>query len=331
MNTMNMMKPERTPARFLHGNYFSRVINAHINYHPGPSSRAEIRSQIVHSDSANANTDATLDAAIAELDDEYKRRATYEQRKLERVALYASKYVRKLHDAYTLKPERDLAPELVQAARDPGILKRLPQRVRNVYKLPILTEQKCTAILQELQNFNDACERNGWPRERPNSMNRHGLLLQELGFAQEFLDPLVAIYIKPIAAALFPDCGGDSLDSFRSFTVVYHPAKDDDEQHDSTLAYHFDDSEVTLNVNLGEAGYEGGEVLFGGGKDDGHGHTTRSAVTLGVGEGILHRGSHCHEVATVTEKPRTNLVVWMRSEKVRRKSCPMCGSSTCFE
>ena len=54
--------------------------------------------------------------------------------------------------------------------------------------------------------------------------------------------------------------GSDSLDHHRSFTVRYEP---EGAGKDVDLAYHFDDAEMTLNVNLG-GHFEGGELLFGG-------------------------------------------------------------------
>lgn len=46
----------------------------------------------------------------------------------------------------------------------------------------MLDTRQCSLLLEELQHFTHS----GLPRSQPNSMNRHGLLLRELG-----LDSLV--------------------------------------------------------------------------------------------------------------------------------------------
>jgi len=68
------------------------------------------------------------------------------------------------------------------------------------------------------------------------------------------------------------ECGGASLDHHRSFVVRYHP------EEDVQLEYHYDDAEVTLNVNLGVE-FEGGQVLFGAMRDaPSHAHHQRHAI-----------------------------------------------------
>jgi hypothetical protein len=58
------------------------------------------------------------------------------------------------------------------------------------------------------------------------------------------------------------------------------------------LAYHWDDSEITLNVNLGGA-FEGGDLLFGGLSTDTatNAHTSLNPVFHKPTVGVLHRGS----------------------------------------
>ena len=82
------------------------------------------------------------------------------------------------------------------------------------------------------------------------------ILLDELGFDEGFFSPLRTNYLMPITRLLFPEYGGDSLDSHKAFTVHYKIGEDLD------LSYHYDNAEVTLNVSLGKA-FIGGELFFG--------------------------------------------------------------------
>ena len=132
---------------------------------------------------------------------------------------------------------------------------------------------------------------------------------------------------------------------------------------DEQLAAHYDNSEVTLNVNLGlefEGGPPGcdsnrllprprahdsrpcvarppitragsplgpppGELVFHGRR--GSSDTPRPAFHEWeeVGGGVLHLGQHVHSALPITEGERLNFVMWMRSARWRRtEGCPMC-------
>lgn len=216
-------------------------------------------------------------------------------------------------------PAASARDRLLARATAAGLLR---QRPRGVFAFPALSPEFCRALREEVAHF----ERSGFEPSRPNTMNTNGLLLYELGAYPRLLDPLVARFVAPVAAALF---GGDaatspgaaSLDHHRSFTVTYEVGKEVD------LAYHHDDSEITLNVCLG-GDFEGGELLFGGLRDDPEErHLARTPVAHRPGMALLHRGSHCHEAVAVESGVRTNLIVWCRSSETRRRTCAMCGGA----
>ena len=83
------------------------------------------------------------------------------------------------------------------------------------------------------------------------------VLLNELGFNDRFVTPLMRDFLSPLTRLLYPDCGGDSLDSHKAFVVKYKLGED------LALAYHYDNAEVTLNVSLGKEFTEGA-LYFGG-------------------------------------------------------------------
>ena len=161
---------------------------------------------------------------------------------------------------------------------------------------------------------------------------------------EKTLDPFVRDYVAPVASALFGDGddfatnttetilekpharrspGAGSIDHHRSFLVRYDAATD----RELDLAYHYDDAEITLNVNLGGA-FEGGELLFGGSGEDAtaesHAPSNRTPVTHREGVGIMHRGAHCHEATPTESGKRVNLIAWCRSSEARRRRCAMC-------
>merc|ERR550532_3554115 len=89
-------------------------------------------------------------------------------------------------------------------------------------------------------------------------MNRFGVILREVGLCEGLLDPLVSGFVDPLAAKLLPMCA-DGLDSYRAFTVKYEAS----EGGDRSLTQHYDNAEVTLNVNVG-GDWTGGQVTFFG-------------------------------------------------------------------
>ena len=254
---------------------------------------------------------------------------------------------------------RALADGTADSARDAKALVTgecadiLRQRPAGVFAFPVFREAFCAKLREECAHF----ERSGMPLSRANSMNDNGLLLFELGMYENLLDPLVRDYVAPVAAALFGDgdpfavvtrtagagskcdakkhrnhgtftCpGATSIDHHRSFLVRYDAAETQTRKRDVDLAYHYDDAEVTLNVNLGGA-FEGGELVFGGSGEDeraeSHATRARTPVTHREGVGVLHRGSHCHEATPTASGKRVNLIAWCRSSAARKRRCAMC-------
>lgn len=90
------------------------------------------------------------------------------------------------------------------------------------------------------------------------------------------------------------------------------------------LVSHTDDSEVTLNVCLGEE-FEGGDLIFRGLRG-----TENSGKVIGefepqVGVAVVHAGRHLHEVTDVTKGDRFVLILWARSwSGIRKVKCPCC-------
>lgn len=142
-------------------------------------------------------------------------------------------------------------------------------------------------------------------------------MLNELGFDEGFLNPFRETYLKKIAEVLFPDWGGGHLDSHKAFIVKYKMAEDLD------LNYHYDNAEVTLNVSLGKS-YTGGSLYFGDMRTVPLKETECSEYEHKAGVGLLHRGQHYHGALPIHTGERYNLIIWMRSSKVRNNLCPMC-------
>ena len=145
------------------------------------------------------------------------------------------------------------------------------------------------------------------------------MLLNEFQFDEGLLEPLRLDYLTPLTSLLFPSWGGHCLDSHKAFTVTYEL------NHDRDLSCHYDNAEVTLNVAL-SGGYTGGDLYFLGANTSADSSEVRTHTMCAHrrGWGVLHRGKHMHGAEPLLSGKRCNLIVWMRSSRVRNARCPMC-------
>merc|ERR1712013_221209 len=115
------------------------------------------------------------------------------------------------------------------------------------------TEAACDQLLAELEHYESVARGHGWPIARPNSMNNHGVILNEMGL-EPWADALQRDVLSPIASELFPLVGA-SLSEHHTFLVAYESGAD------LGLDMHTDDSDVTFNICLGKE-FSGASLTF---------------------------------------------------------------------
>jgi hypothetical protein len=228
------------------------------------------------------------------------------------------KQYRRLHPhLYSLRDEI-LVPSLIDAVRrgTPDALRRIYREVHpQVYVFDMLQPRFCRELLEEAAAFEAWCDNRGLPLIRPNTMNNYGTVLDSIGFGP-LLQQLMEQYILPFSARLYPDVGGDSLDSHHGFIVEYKVGKD------TSLDFHVDASDVTLNVCLGKK-FTGGTLYFRGIRCS-HCQETpwqpeeEFEIEHAPGQAILHRGKHRHGANPIISGERHNLIVWCNSSRFAR-------------
>ncbi|XP_069557630.1 2-oxoglutarate and iron-dependent oxygenase domain-containing protein 2 [Brachyistius frenatus] len=267
-------------------------------------------------------TDRKFEDVLEKISQEVDRQRRLGETSAERAAARKDTY-RPLHPHVYHLQESHLAPKFKQIveycrrddAGEDGLLELLEEEAApRVYRFPVFEKSFCEELVEELEHF----ERSPAPKGRPNTMNHYGILLDELGFDDGFVTPLRERYLRPLAALLYPDCGGPSLDSHKAFAVKY------DMNEDLDLTYHYDNAEVTLNVSLGKQFTEG-NLYFGDMRQVPVSDTECSEVEHRVTEGLLHRGQHMHGALPISSGQRWNLIVWMRASRERNRLCPMCN------
>lgn len=258
---------------------------------------------------------------MQEIYEEISRRKSVHEKTIERKKLIKANYVPFDIDVYTLKEDflESSFLKLVEASKCMNYQKIFQivetlSAEKKIYGFPIFKYEFCSRLLTELNHF----EQSSLPKERPNTMNKYGVLLDDLGFHDNFTLPLRQKYLDPLSKILFPEWRGQGLDSHKIFTVSYKSEQDKD------LGYHYDNSEVTLNCCLGKK-FEGSVLYFGDMKTVPIYQSTCVSISHKVGYGILHRGQQYHGALPLTLGERHNLILWMRSSSIRNSLCPMCN------
>lgn len=273
---------------------------------------------------------ATVQDVLAEVKRQRIQRQRQPAEALERAELVAQGYKRLHPEVYTLDRERFLTPEFRSivstfraCAPNPRAVNACVADLKNcgllveirdgLWTFSMFTLEFCKLLEEELAHF----EASGLPKARPNSMNRHGILLPELGFNEHLFDQLL-LDIDALGSKFFP-FHTETLDSYRVFTVKYDYEADGDRD----LALHFDNAEVTFNVNIGGK-WDGGQVKFFGDFDKRTDPNLEASVTLQRGHAVIHAGIELHQAEPITAGQRHNLIIWCRSSGVRNDRCPMC-------
>ena len=184
-----------------------------------------------------------------------------------------------------------------------------------IVEFPLFTAEYVQALLRELSSFEHWCCHRGVSPTRPNSMNSYGVVLSELGL-DAAIDELLYTWLVPLAHRAFSEHAGADLDHQHAFVVDYADGGD------TSLDFHVDDSEVTLNACLGMT-FDGAEVYFRGARCDTHRGDPANDVEAWQwaptpGRAILHAGAHRHGVHPLKAGRRVNLIVWARSSRHRR-------------
>jgi len=185
------------------------------------------------------------------------------------------------------------------------------------YQCPFLKESFVNVLKEEIKNFKS----QNLPHQQPNSMNKNGCILNEIGFGP-FMDRIVGVYLVPVCQFLFPDVLGQGVDAHHSFIVQYGVGMD------TSLGVHDDNSEVTVNVALSDD-YSGAELaLYHRARLDHPQLVDKSGGyhhRVSPGTMLLHPGALLHEVLPLTAGERSGFIIWLRSNAWRRQNgCPLC-------
>jgi hypothetical protein len=146
-------------------------------------------------------------------------------------------------------------------------------------------------------------------------MNNYGLIMEELGM-KEFFDEFIFNYVKYLLLAMSKD--NHEIDDYHAFVVEYNM------DGDQSLDFHVDDSEVTINICLGDifegiSNFNSGcNVYFAGFADKEETWDDYDEYVNEKYKAILHDGDHRHGATKLISGHRLNLIIWLRSNEIRK-------------
>jgi len=203
---------------------------------------------------------------------------------------------KKLMDLYNTSTQQDLWGQLGNKLTPTGV----------VHVPTLVSQEFCDALLEELE----AIQRSGLPLTRPNSMNHYGVVLSEFGFDQ--LWQQLFNYVKPFLIFFYGDIV-NLLDSYHAFIVQYKMTEQ------KGLGFHYDASEVTLNLCLGKS-FSDGDLYFKGLYFQPETHSEEYIYSHKTGQAIFHYGEHRHGALPITQGSRYNLIIWYKASSLRQHS-----------
>jgi hypothetical protein len=180
----------------------------------------------------------------------------------------------------------------------------LEEESAGVYSFQLFSPEFCAMFLAEVDNY----KASGLPIRRPNSMNRYGLIVNEIGM-YDMISVLQAKLLQPIAQYIFP-VEGSKFDSHHSFMVQYKQGED------AGLDMHTDDSDVTFNVCLNK-NFSGATLTVCGIGGTPEHRIFQQAYVHRMGKCLIHRGHHRHGADDIATGERRNLIVWNTNRAYR--------------
>ena len=208
----------------------------------------------------------------------------------------------------------------------------MDQAMFDVYAFPMLAPEFCKLLRQIVRDLSRLADKD-FPHL---NLGRRPFDLDSIGLGW-INDLIFAMFIQPMSRHLFAttenlthgekDDSQQLLDWRQGYIAGYSASPTSAKgANRHRLVPHTDDSEVTLNVCLGEETFEGGSVEFYNLRGTAEeGELVGKARRPDVGTALIHSGRHLHAVSDITKGDRYAYIIWARSWRtLRSRTCPCC-------
>ena len=203
--------------------------------------------------------------------------------------------------------------------------KELKALAPGIFCFPCFTSEFCQKLLEEVKHYQDDVD---LPDRPPNTMNKYGLVLNEIGMMPLFSEMMTHV-MSPLATLLFGNdddrvpsvkgqpttgnWGGSQLDTHHTFVVQYAV------EEDKNLDMHIDECDITFNIGLTETlDFEGNQLAFCGMYDADDHRKHLLTYTHVRGQCIVHCGKQRHGALDIEDGERASLIMWTKSHAFRR-------------
>ena len=207
----------------------------------------------------------------------------------------------------------------------------LDQEMFDVYSFPLFLPSFCEKVKKLMKKLIDF----QYQKREKEHRNDDNALDASIGFRPVDVDMiglswlnnlLFHLIMRPLSWHLFQTSESiEGLDWRQGYIVGYsHSPSGKDGAQRQRLVPHTDDSEVTLNIGMGDD-FEGGDLSFWGLRN-----SENEGIFVGefhpiIGTALIHAGRHLHEVQSVTKGNRFAYIIWARSwQGARIMTCPCC-------
>ena len=146
-----------------------------------------------------------IDNAVKEAREEALRRIKVANEVVERREIIKKRFTPLLPKLYSFNHEF-LTQEFLSMSTSTN---NVTQIGKNLFTLPVFTQEFCNMFISELKHF--ACQ--NIPHRQPNSMNRYGILLDDILGFNDFFDSFRELHLQPLTRKLFPNLQDIELDS----------------------------------------------------------------------------------------------------------------------
>ena len=177
-------------------NIFLQRLKLHVTYKNDEQFRADYSNYI-----------QDIDEALSEARQEALRRVKVSNEIIERRDVIERTHKPLFPEIYSLK--NDIFESVFRTL--PDSTKSVTQIGKGLFTFPVFTRKFCDQLVSELKHF----KKQDLPHRQPNSMNRHGILLDDIAKFNKFFDEFRLQYLQPLARKFFPDMKDIELDSHK--------------------------------------------------------------------------------------------------------------------
>jgi hypothetical protein len=220
----------------------------------------------------------------------------------------------------TIPSVQDVLSGKSKVELDAGYLQELmDEEMFDVYSFPLLSCEFCETVQSYVRAAVAILETD---EEYTSQGITKDLDLLGLSWLNDLLFHLV---LRPISRQLYQETETLGDLDWRQGYIAAYSASPSTTKPRHRLVPHTDDSEVTLNINIGDGVFQGGLLGMCGLRGTADAGDLYGEYQPQVGRALIHAGRHLHEVTPITSGDRFAYIMWARSwGGTRAKTCPCC-------